>query len=162
MPAARDSSGRFVKGSGVSPAEAAVLLGRIEGGLPELLRDVLGHGATRIAGRAIGTYMRDAKGEGRRDDDDNGPLRRVSGRLSRAAASRPGNLNAPGGINRISLAGAVATLDKGIDLDVVPYARRHEENPDYSYLAPSLSDEQANIEAFAQRVMAELVAGALA
>jgi len=119
-----------------------------EGALPGLLQDMARDASVRIGARAVGTYMRDAKGTGevsqatrlrftkdgrirrggrrythsvRRAASDTGPLRIVSGALARAL--RP---SGRGAISRVSTEGLRAKLEKGVDLGVVPYARIHE------------------------------------
>jgi phage gpG-like protein len=76
--------------------------------------------SARIAGRAVGTYMRDAKGEGRRDPQDSGPLRIVTGTLARSLSGSARE----DAINKLEiLAPGVIRFTKG---SRVPYARIHE------------------------------------
>ena len=99
----------------------------VSDGLEEFAETYLRKASARIAARAISEYMRDTGGtEGRRRSDDSGPLRIVSGRLSRSLASRGRNVDTggqPEGIMSIEVAAGVVTLIKG---SKVPYAPPHE------------------------------------
>lgn len=95
---------------------------------------------------------------------DTGPLRRVSNKLARAVQSTRaagGGQRAAGGVSQITYKRPVATLQKGVDLDKVPYARRHEDNPKYSYLAPAAADEKKNIKRTADVAVSESLKRAL-
>lgn len=81
----------------------------------KVLRPALRYGSTRIAAASIGR-MRDAKGEPmRRRKDDSGPLRIVTGEYARGIRG-----NAVGSIERITVEGGRATMQKGVDLAVLP------------------------------------------
>lgn len=76
--------------------------------------------SARIAGRAIGTYMKDAKGGGRRLPTDTGPLRIVTGRLARSLSGSARDE----AVNKLEvLAPGLLRFTKG---SRVPYARVHE------------------------------------
>lgn len=76
-----------------------------------VLRPVATYASTRIAGRAVGTFMRDAKGEPkRRSAGDSGPLRIVTGR---AARSLTGGGGSPDAVQEVAVNGARLTLTKG-------------------------------------------------
>lgn len=99
----------------------------VAAGLEEFAETYLRKASAVVAGRAIGKYMRDTGGtEGPRRSDDNGPLRIVSGRLSRSLATRGRHRDTggqPEGIMKIEIAGGIVKLIKGSE---VPYARVHE------------------------------------
>lgn len=153
----------------ITPKQAAGALEAVAAALPDALRDAAGHGALRIGGYAVDTFMRDAKGEGRRSPGDSGPLRIVSGRLARAVASTPDRPH-PGGVNRITTDPASVLLEKGVDLGVVPYARIHERGgtagrgariPARPYLSPALDAAAPEVQAYAQEKLTQLLADAV-
>lgn len=89
-----------------------------------------------IGGRAIGTYMRDAKGEGRRDVADSGPLRIVTGRLARSMATSARDE----AVNKLEvLSPGLIRFTKG---STVPYAAVHEYGFSGSVQVPSHSRER--------------------
>lgn len=61
---------------------------KFEAGLPKTLQQIVKIADIRIGARSVGTYMRNAKGEGARKEADEGPLRSVSSRLARAMQSK--------------------------------------------------------------------------
>ncbi|MAQ95042.1 MAG: hypothetical protein CMM84_16125 [Rhodothermaceae bacterium] len=107
-------------------------LGRGPGSLSAAMERAAIDGSATIAGISRGQLMRNAKGEAkRRKASDKGPLRVVSGTLAGAVSVAAGKgFNRRGAINAVEIAvnatAVTVTLEKGVDLDVVPYARIHE------------------------------------
>lgn len=97
-------------------------MSRFVNGLPTVLQKVVRIADTRIGARAVGTYMRNAKGEGRRSPNDSGPLRSVSSRLARAVQSRGGAFGKEYTIST-TLTKSAISFAKSI---LVPYAAIHE------------------------------------
>lgn len=168
-------------------AELQAVLARIAPALAKVAK----RGATRIGARAVGAYMRDGTADpgarstirftrgtkrhasravrtgqrfGPRPSKE-GPLRILSGRLSRAVTGGKGR----GAIERLDAdpAGSV-TLTKGVDLDVVAYARVHELGgkagrgrsvtiPARPYLTPALTDEAPAIRREAEAAVVKLL-----
>lgn len=108
--------------------EARADLQRFEREIEGTLEEILGYASTRVGARGAETYMRDAKGEGRRrPPEDSGPLRILSGRLARAVRGARGRQADTGGqgerTTSLTLRGAKAELKITIS---VPYAAAHE------------------------------------
>lgn len=114
---------------------------------------------TRIGARAVGTYMRDAKGEGRRLKTDAGPLRIVTARHARAV-SVP---RAPGHIARIEAQGARVTLLKGVDLALDPggWNEVREDREKYRTIGPAWRDEREATQSLASKRVAAAFARAI-
>ena len=143
-----------------TPQQYAALLERVPEEAEKLLRRLGRMAGARIGGRAIGTYMRDAKGEGRRSPTDGGPLRILTGRLARAVAGarRRGSIEEltrePGALRY--------RLMKGVDAAQVPEAYnetgvsngfgRGITIPARPFLAPALDDEADEITRRAQQM----------
>lgn len=155
-----------------TPEQMADGLQAASGEIVEAAERVLRFASARIGGRAIGTYMKDAKGHGRRSPMDAGPLRIVSGRLARSLATRGTTQDTggqPEGIMEITVSGSTVTLTKG---SKVPYAAIHEYGgtagrlrrariPARPYLRPALTDELPAITAKAKEELLEVVATSL-
>ncbi len=144
----------------LSPAQAARALDLATAALPAALQDVLRFGAVRMGANAVGR-MRDAKGEGRRDPDDNGPLRIVTGTHARAtgvAADRLGS-GSRGAINRIRVSKAKAVLEKGYDtaFDKGAINEVWDERRKYWTLAPAIDDEEPAVRRRAEEVLTKLL-----
>lgn len=117
--------------------------------LESRLIEAAGTGWTMIAGRAIGEYMRDAKGEpARRSPGDKGPLRIVTGRLARSLIGARKDGNSPESVYRIQTGSGQVTVTFG---SAVPYAAIHEFGgmagralsvaiPGRPYLGPSINE----------------------
>lgn len=112
----------------------------IRAGLEDkVLRPALRYGSTRIAASSIGK-MRDAKGEHpRRSKDDHGPLRIVTGQYARGIRG-----GAVGSIEKITVEQGRATMQKGVDLAVLPQGY-NEYDPRFATLEPSLLEEGPRI-----------------
>jgi hypothetical protein len=119
---------------------------------------------------ASATFMRDARGEGRRSREDTGPLRILSGDLAGAVTS--GGPNSPGKIERVRTEGYRISMEKGVDLGRVPYARIHEYGghagrggatfiPARPYLRPALEQERPHMAALVQRTLTRSLREAL-
>jgi phage gpG-like protein len=135
--------------------------------LPKVLERALGDASRRVAGTAIGSYMRDAKGEPkRRRRDDNGPLRIVSGRLARSftGASEGGEASeAIYEIHTLPEGGVRLTFGSR-----VTYAAIHEYGgfagrakaayiPGRPYLNPALRDEEQQVPQIVGTAVGELI-----
>lgn len=140
----------------LTPAQASRALDLAVAELPLVLRGVLERAAVRIGADAVGR-MRDAKGEGRRDPDDDGPLRIVTG--THAAATVADGPNRQGAINRISLAGVRLELEKGYDTSIDPGAINEvwDEREEYRTLAPALDAQEDDVRRHARRQLGALL-----
>lgn len=102
-------------------------------GLQLAMRKTLEYANTRIGAAAIGQYMRDAKGEGRRLRADRGPLRILSGTHAKAVRG-----SSPASVARIETRGSFgATLRKGVDLSLDP-GGYNEEGTRYAPARPTI------------------------
>ena len=89
-----------------------------------MLRGVGRYANARIVGHAVGKYLRDAKGEGPREESDSGPLRILSGRYLRALNASPdARAGSREGFSTITATANRMTLEKGATLI---YAGVHE------------------------------------
>ena len=141
----------------MSPAEFRARLTRwASGAMPGLLEDMAKLASVRIGARAVGTYMRNAKGEGRRRAGDAGPLRIATGDYARSVRG-----GGRGSIERIAMTGLRAKLEKGVRLAEQPKGYnetgvlngfgRGIRIPARPTLRPALNDEADNIRSLAQR-----------
>lgn len=148
-----------------TPRQTAAAVARWAAGLPRVVEGELRAASARIGGRAVGTYMRDAKGQGRRSKGDRGPLRIVRGTLAGAVGATGRGFNRPGAVNEVTTTGDRVTLTKGVDLSAVPYARVHEEGhgatPARPYLGPALRDETPGIRRSLERTVTRSLREAL-
>lgn len=100
----------------LTPQQAEARARSIPGRFTVALRRELPAIRRRIASVAIGRYMRDAKGEGRRRAEDRGPLRIVSGDYAKAI--RGGE---EGSIDRVTETGNLRLkYEMGVSLREVP------------------------------------------
>lgn len=128
-------------------------------GAKQAARETLGFANTRIGARAVGSFMRDAKGQGRRSPLDRGPLRIVTGTHAKAVRG-PG----PATVARIELTGSLsAHLLKGVDVSLDP-GGWNEVRPDrarFRTVAPAAHAELSVIRRKAEKVFARSIIGAI-
>jgi hypothetical protein len=127
------------------------------GGLAPVFQGVLSDADSRIRARAIGTYMRDAKGEPlRRRSDDRGPLRIVTGDYVRGIARSPA---------RIRMEGFRGVYEKRIDQARYPQSynemRRDGSPGKYPAHGPAGRDEAGPISRLAEKRIASAFARAM-
>ena len=140
-----------------------------EARIGDAIEEVATFARTRVAARAGSSYMRDAgAGAGRRDPQDDGPLRIVTGRLERSLRGRRFQGRQEGVLN-------VRSTGTGYRIEIgsrVPYAAVHERGfsgvvqrasgpvnltiPARPYAAPAARDEARRISREARDVLRRL------
>ena len=125
-----------------------------------VLRPTAVYASTRIAGRAVGQFMRDDKGGGPRSPTDTGPLRILTGRAARSLTGGGGSQDA---VNEVRIDGGVLTLTKGSRAPGIVHneRRRAKSGASLATLTPATEAELPGIEAFAAKKLGALIARAL-
>jgi hypothetical protein len=123
-----------------------------EGSLSGTLEAVARSGAKVWASSSIGTFMRDAKGGGRRSPTDRGPIRILTGTLAKAVRGPHGR---SGAIETVTTSGRTVTLTKGVLLSVAKggynEGRTAKSGRDLSFLRPGLDASKDQIVSLARK-----------
>ena len=132
----------------------------------DVLIPVAKYGGTRTAARATSQHMRDAKGEPkRRDPEDGGPLRIVTGDY--VTQIKGGKAGQAGGVPTvIESTDSKATMSRVADLEQTPQAYNERGSKDGTlparpHLGPALEMEAPRIRKYATRKLKAALQGAM-